>query len=400
MDLHSDYPFSLIKHGLVESYPQLQGDRKAEIVVMGAGITGALAAWYLCKAGYDVLVVDRRHVGMGSTAASTSLLQYEIDTPLFKLASIIGDKKAASSYLLCIEAIYNLQNICRQVKGDAGFELKESFQFASSARDAKALKKEMDIRARHGIKVEWIDSATIRENFGFNAPAGLLSPDAGQVDAYALTHLLLKECLSMGATVFDTTEVVDIKSGPEKVVLKTARGNRITAAHLVIACGYESQRYLHKKVEKFHSTYAIISKPLGPYEYWYHNCLIWETAQPYLYLRVTPDGRAVIGGKDDSFRDPERRDRSLPKKAVALQAAFRKLFPTTPFATDFKWAGVFATTKDGLPYIGTVRGHPRQFFALGFGGNGITFSEIAARILVDHLKGKSNPCQTLFSFDR
>jgi glycine/D-amino acid oxidase-like deaminating enzyme len=347
-----------------------------------------------------VLVVDRRHVGMGSTAASTSLLQYEIDTPLRKLAEFIGEEKAARSYQLCIEAIYNLKNICEQVQGDAGFELKESFQFASSSPDARELSKEMKIRRKHGINVEWLDQADIRQKFGFKAPGGILSPDAGQVDAYRLTHMLLKDCRSMGASVFDTTDVVDIKTDINKAVLKTQNGFRITSAFLVIACGYESQTYLPKKVEKLHSTYVIIGKRGNAKRYWYHNCLIWETARPYLYLRVTSDGRALIGGLDDSFSDPGRRDRSLPKKAVALEASFRKLFPTIPFVTDFKWAGVFANTKDGLPYIGPVPGRPRQFFALGFGGNGITFSEIAGRLMVDHLKGKSNSCQSLFSFDR
>jgi glycine/D-amino acid oxidase-like deaminating enzyme len=400
MDLHSDYPFSLIKNGLVESYPQLEHDCRTEIVVMGAGITGALAAWYLCKNGYQVVVVDRRHVGMGSTAASTSLLQYEIDTPFCKLARLIGEEAAARSYLLCIEAIYNLRDICQQLNGDAGFELKESFQFASSASGARMLRKEMEIRKKHGIKVEWLDRSIIRENFGFTAPGGLLSAEGGQVDAYLLTHMLLKDCVRMGASVFDTTEVVDIRSERHNMTLKTLRNSRITASFLVIACGYESQRYVPKKVEKLHSTYAIISKPTVDQKYWYNNCLIWETARPYLYLRVTSDGRAVIGGKDDSFSNPKKRDRVMSKRAHALEVAFHKLFPAIPFTTDFRWAGVFADTKDGLPYIGVVPGLPRQFFALGFGGNGITFSEIAGRLLVDHLKGKSNPCQLLFSFDR
>lgn len=81
MDLRTSYPFWLLDQGIIRSYPSLPHDMHTEIVVMGAGISGALVAWHLCKAGYQVVVVDKRHVGMGSTAASTALLQYEIDTP-------------------------------------------------------------------------------------------------------------------------------------------------------------------------------------------------------------------------------------------------------------------------------------------------------------------------------
>jgi glycine/D-amino acid oxidase-like deaminating enzyme len=68
--------------------------------------------------------------------------------------------------------------------------------------------------------------------------------------------------------------------------------------------------------------------------------------------------------------------------------------------TDFKLAGSFAATKDGLPYIGSVRERPNTYFALGFGGNGITFSVIAAEIFGDLLSGKANRNANLFSFDR
>jgi glycine/D-amino acid oxidase-like deaminating enzyme len=133
---------------------------------------------------------------------------------------------------------------------------------------------------------------------------------------------------------------------------------------------------------------------------WYGNSLIWETAQPYLYLRTTGDRRILIGGKDDAFQDADKRDRVLPLKAKTLERAFNKLFPKIDFKTDFQWAGTFASTKDGLPYIGTIRQHPRTYFALGFGGNGITFSAIAGQMIADMLSGKKNRDAEIFAFDR
>src|SRR4030095_7749033 len=115
MHLRSHYPYWLLRHGIVNSYPSLEHDIQSEIVIIGAGISGALAAWHLCNAGFRVVIADRRHAGMGSTAANTALLQYEIDVPLHKLVNKIGEQYAVRSYLLCREAIYKLEKICKQL---------------------------------------------------------------------------------------------------------------------------------------------------------------------------------------------------------------------------------------------------------------------------------------------
>ena len=121
---------------------------------------------------------------------------------------------------------------------------------------------------------------------------------------------------------------------------------------------------------------------------------------PYLYMKVTDDYRILLGGKDSLFYDPAKREKMLPLKAKQLEKAFHKLFPRIDFKTDFKWAGTFSSTKDGLPYIGSIPERPHTYFALGFGGNGITFSEIAAQLICDELSGNHNPDIDLFSFSR
>ena len=120
---------------------------------------------------------------------------------------------------------------------------------------------------------------------------------------------------------------------------------------------------------------------------------------PYLYIRTTKDNRIIVGGRDEEFYDPEKRDQLLPGKRQKLEADFKKLFPEIPFQTDFAWAGTFGETKDSLPYMGYYD-HPRILFALGYGGNGITFSVAAAKILSKVILGKKNKDLTLFSFDR
>ena len=65
---------------------------------------------------------------------------------------------------------------------------------------------------------------------------------------------------------------------------------------------------------------------------------------------------------------------------------------------EFGWSGVFGKTKDSLSYIGNIRKAARIFYALGFGGNGITFSLVAAEIITDLLLGRKNDDAEIFSF--
>jgi glycine/D-amino acid oxidase-like deaminating enzyme len=90
----------------------------------------------------------------------------------------------------------------------------------------------------------------------------------------------------------------------------------------------------------------------------------------------------------------------LEKKSFLLERDFKECFPSIPFKKEFEWSGVFGKTKDSLPYIGKYPETSRIFYALGFGGNGITFSLIASEIITDLLLGKKNKDAEIFSFTR
>ena len=263
MDLRSAYPYWLLREGIINAYPSLYENKKTDIVIMGAGISGALVAWYLSKAGYKVIVVDKRHIGMGSTAASTGLLQYEIDTPLRVLGKKIGNKNAIESYLLCQESIHDLEKICRSLPDMSGFHNRPSFQFASTLDDIPGLKEEFNLRKEAGLNVELLDASSIKKKFGLDKETGILSETGAEINAYRLTHNLLKRCSKRGVEIFDHTNITRIIHHKRNVELITEEGHHIHARKLVIACGYESQRFLPKKVEQIQGPSRLRRRPLN-----------------------------------------------------------------------------------------------------------------------------------------
>ncbi|HEV7783145.1 MAG TPA: FAD-binding oxidoreductase, partial [Chitinophagaceae bacterium] len=369
MNLKAGYPFSLIKNGLVTEYPRLEQDTRADVVIMGGGISGALTAWHLIKENINCIVVDARTIGLGSTCASTSLLQYEIDTPLYRLAEMIGIKKAARSYHLCNEAIGKLITIAGTI-GFTDIEKKKSLYYAAAKKDVKDLKNECKVRKEQGFAVRWLEENNLSDLIGIRSPGAILSDDAAQTDAYMFTHALYSDGLKKGLQVYDRTNITRIDHKKKSVELFTRDGYSIKAKKLIYATGYEVVNYIDKPVVKLRSTYATISEPLTIEKpFWKNEMLIWNTADPYLYIRAMGN-RVVVGGRDEDFYSPAKRDKLLRIKTRQLTADLRKVLPGVPFIPEFSWTGTFGSTKDGLPYIGNYKQLPNSYFALGFGGNG------------------------------
>jgi glycine/D-amino acid oxidase-like deaminating enzyme len=96
----------------------------------------------------------------------------------------------------------------------------------------------------------------------------------------------------------------------------------------------------------------------------------------------------------------KRRDALISEKTRTLKKKFSRLFPDIKLEVAYAWAGTFGETNDGLAYIGVHPRFPRAYFALGYGGNGITFSVIAAEIIRDAILGRKNQDAHLFRFGR
>jgi glycine/D-amino acid oxidase-like deaminating enzyme len=401
MDLTSGFPFWPVNDGLIQTYPRLDADAVCDVAVLGGGITGALVAHYLTEAGVETIVLDKRDVGSGSTAASTALLQYELDTTFAELSDLRGAPDATRVYLACRDALDKLEDLATRLPDPSRFERKKSLYLASRKRDHKVLRAEWEARRAMGLRVDWLEESDIADRFSFRRPAALLSYDAAQVDAYAFTHALLRDACRNGLRVFDRTNMTTIEPTADGVTLRSAEGCTVRARRLVFATGYETHEFLDKKVARLSSTYALASEPLSSMEGWGEDrCLIWEHARPYLYLRTTTDNRVILGGEDEDFRDPVRRDRLIPKKVARLTKRFRELFPEIDLQVAFAWAGTFGETEDGLAYIGEHPDWPSSYFALGYGGNGITFGLIAAEIIRDAALGRHNDNAELFRFAR
>ena len=399
MDIRSNESYWLIKNALPQSYPSLTQSISADVLIIGAGITGALMAYKLIGEGKKIVMVDRRDICNGSTAASTAMLQYEIDVPLHELIDQVGLTCAVSSYQNCENSIKEIKKIATAVGSKCGFKYMKSVYFASSKKDLTFLKNEFKAREENGFEVNWLSKEEL-EKIGLKAYAAIESKSGAVMDAYTFANDLLKYCNKKGLEIYDRTTVVEIKTSKNKTIAKTKNGDSIEVDNIVHCTGYESTENIKENIVNLKSTFALASEAYKTIPQAFKDRIYWNTDSPYLYFRSTDDNRIVMGGGDRDFKNAARRDALLPKKERDLAKSFKKCFPEIEFTADYSWAGTFGETKDGLPYFGKTDPEKNEHYILGFGGNGITFSVMGMDAIIHSINKTPHPYLEYYKFKR
>ena len=399
MDIRSNEPYWIIKNALLNSYPSLKKDVSCDVLVIGGGITGALLSYALINSSKDVVLVDRRDICNGSTAASTAMLQYEIDTPLHKLIELRGHTCAVDSYKSCENAIDEIGQIAKKINSDCNYKKKSSIYFTSNKKDLKFLRKEFEARLENNFDVTWLEENDLNE-LGVNGLAAIKSKSGATIDPYKFATDLLSHNSSKGLRIYDKTEISKTKYHNDSIECMTIAGFKINSKHIIHATGYESTKSLSENVVELKSTYALASEVIENLPDYFSQNIFWNTDSPYLYFRSTEDKRIIMGGGDLSYKNAKLRDKLLGKKKAELTKKFNLTFKNLELHNDYEWAGTFGETKDGLPYMGKPEENVNEYYILGFGGNGITFSVMGMPAILAAIDKKPHRFLEYYRFNR
>ena len=129
MQLNSGKIYWKSKSKINKIYPYLTHDIKADILVIGGGISGALTTYFLAKEGANVVTVEKNIIGYGNTIADTAALEYQLESEISRLEKNIGKKGATRVYKLCLDAISKIENINKEFKTPTGFSRQDNIFF-------------------------------------------------------------------------------------------------------------------------------------------------------------------------------------------------------------------------------------------------------------------------------
>jgi glycine/D-amino acid oxidase-like deaminating enzyme len=272
---------------------------------------------------------------------------------------------------------------------------------ASASAD---LRRELERRHAAGLGGRWLSPAALKRKAGIDGGGAILTLGNAQVDPYRACLGLAERARAAGARVCENSPARRVTGGPDGVRIALDRGD-VHAKWAVIATGYATAEFKPLAGRfRLSNTYVIATARIGANDrrtMGLGDVMFWDTENPYHYGRWTPDRRLLFGGHDEPKLPRPARRPALARHAGRLKKDLIGLYPAVEgIAADYAWEGLFATTPDGLPYVGTHHRYPRQLFALGYAGNGMTFGYLAARILVRAAQGSMTDEDRFFGFGR
>jgi glycine/D-amino acid oxidase-like deaminating enzyme len=405
---------SRLRHGLPlwldrrpssqKKFPRHKGSLVTDVVIIGGGVTGAIAAYLFSDAGVRVVLLEAKDIARGSTAASTALLMQEPDRDFEELAERYGHRTAQRIWRALGGATHGLADAIRKLKLKCDLHRRDSVYFTLNPDEIDALRAEFESRKRAGLPGRWLTPKALYRKTGVRGQAGISTPGNAEVDPIGACHGFLKAARARGARIFERSPARRVKTTDDGVSVQTP-GGIVHARYVLVATGYATPEFKPLTGRfQMRDTYVIATRRLPQRlrrRVSRSHAMLWDTDRPYHYLRWTTDGRALVGGGDRIHRSKKGSRTRIARAKEQLWAFLTLIHPElTTERPEFAWEGLFAQTPDGLPYIGTHARYPKHLFALGYGGNGMTASFLAAQLLLRRYQGKPAAAEALFAFNR
>ena len=378
----------------------LMSDAAADVVVVGAGITGLTTAYLLGQAGKSVIVLDDGPMASGETERTTAHLSIALDYRYFELEGLHGAdgaRRAAESHSA---AIAEIARIVQAEKIDCEFERVDGYLFPAEGELPDMLDRELAAVHRAGVT----DAVMV-------SLAGLGTLEAGpalrfprQAQFHPLRYLaaLAKAIVRDGGRIYSQTHVTEINGG-EPARIKVQAGHVVTAGAVVVATNSPINELLaiHTK-QAAYRTYVIGAVvPRGVVA----RALFWDSGDPYHYVRLqpgrpgeaveTPSDLLLVGGEDHKTGQ----DDDAEARYLRLERWARERFPIG--TVKFRWSGQVMDSLDGLAFIGHHAAAPKNIYvATGDSGSGLTHGTIAGLLLTDLISKRENPWTKLYDPSR
>ncbi len=364
---------------------QLQGDMRADVVVVGGGIAGCSAALHLSKRGYRVVLLEARRVGYGASGRSGGQTIFGLAAGQKALAAEVGRDDARRLFDMSIEALDLTQSLISEYAIDCDYH-PNHIHVAVKPRHltelddwCRELHEDYGYRSVQLLDREQLAGHVRSERY----LGGLLDPRSGHLHPLKFTLGVARAAEAEGALLFEESAVLRYDQGAE-ITVHTAHG-RVRCAHLVL-CG---NAYLGAVAPALArrilgvGTYIIATEPLA--EERARSLLPSDAAVADInwildYFRRSADHRLLFGGRVSySAVQP-------PNLAESMRRRMLRIFPSLAgVKVEYAWGGYLDITMSRAPNFGRLASN--VFYAQGFSGHGMTLTGLAGKLIAEALAG-------------
>ena len=337
-----------------------------DVVVVGAGLVGALVAARLTREGFDTAILEARRVAGGASGRSAGMVLAGLAAHYSWAVSVYGRRRAYQLWALTVGGRDRLVERARQL--EVPVERTGSLALAVDEEEADMLWESVKLLQEDGFDASF--SLTDPLDRGFRG--ALHRPGDAMVDVEALTRALL---VADDVVVHEGTEVHALEPAGGDIRV-WAYGRTVLCRAVVLAInGYAAlvHPYLAESVAPVQG--HVFSLEASGEVLHDQPCTFTHGEQ---FLRPLPDGRVLVGGWDREHASTGGRD-----GGGRLERFLSRCFPEVEVRTLDRRTEVMGFTPDGLPLLGAVPGLPHVYYAVGFGGRGLSWAFVAAEQLVD-----------------
>ncbi|MBU9719951.1 MULTISPECIES: FAD-dependent oxidoreductase [Bacillaceae] len=378
-------------------FPKLDKNEKAEVVIVGGGITGITTGYLLAKEGVDVTILEGDRIFNGTTGHTTAKITAQHELIYDELIEHFGENFAKIYYDANTKALDFIRNTVKEHGIDCQFENKDAVLYGTEEKSVRKLEKEYEAYQKLGIPSELAGSVP----FNVDAKRALIMKDQAQFHPLEYLAKLLDEFLAAGGKVYENTTAVSImtesETGADELEVETSDGHFISC-HKVLSCShypfYEAEGYYFMRM---HAERSYIVAAKGNVE-----------ELPGMYLSVDKgEKRSVrtvkINGETHLLLGGEGHKTGQGEPTLThyenLYEFGKDVFEITD--VPYRWSAQDLYTQDNVPYIGPVSAlHTNIFVATGYRKWGMTSSTAAAHILKDYVLGNDTPEMEIFSTER
>jgi len=390
--------------GRRRSYPAFKGHEYADVVVIGGGLTGCIAASVLAGGGLDVILVEAGRLGGGSTERGLGIVLPSPDASYRIVEAGAGRRIARSAWKDARRSARELATAVRKLPTRTDISPAPFLLNARTTDEASDLRREQKARKDAGLDAPWLTPQAARAELGTDATGALRFQDGAAYDPVRATLGFAQAAANRKARVFERSLVKKTRFTRNDAEVVLERGT-IRTKGVLVATGEPGTIAPQLRRHVRRSTgYVVVTQPLpaamrravGP-----RSAIMKEAGDAPHFLRWLADDRALFAGALSKPVGTRQRDKAVVQRTGQLMYELSVRYPAiSGLPAAWGWDVPVATTIDGLPWIGQHRNYPFHFFALAFGWAGDGLAWFAARAALRHFKGEPRKEDAAFGFAR
>jgi len=376
--------------------PPLRENMSVDVAIIGGGLTGLSAAYYIrsLSPGKRVVVLEAKGCGNGASGRNGAMVLTMTADRYMAFSSVPAIDKEI--YDLTVANIRRLSELSTATGIDCELETNGALQVLNTDDDIRAARAYVQQARSLGMPVEFWDKQQLVAAIGTEAyEAALFDPGGGHVHPMKLVQVFKAAAENAGVRIYENTVVKDILEG-SKHVLHAGDGYSVSARSLVLASNASTSRlgYLRNSIVPVRE-YVAMTRPLEPQQLaeigWRQRVPFNDSCTEVYYLGLTKDNRIHIGGGSPSYRFNGGADDNTASISHLSQLR-RELVRLYPRLQDVEfevgWSGVVDWSLDESPSVGRMGKHNNIFYGLGYSGHGVNLTSVFGRIIADFEAGR------------